>query len=54
MLLPLDISCGLLMEGCSMTLEKLLRSFLLPVAAALLAAESFTISWTAPGPWRRA
>jgi hypothetical protein len=29
-----------------------LRSFLLPVASAVLAAQSFADSWSAPGPWR--
>jgi hypothetical protein len=31
-----------------------LRSFLLPVARALLAAKSFPASWAAPGPWQSA
>lgn len=31
-----------------------LRSFLLPVATALLAARTFPASWGAPGPWRGA
>lgn len=34
--------------------RELLRSFLLPVATALLAAERFPVSWTAPGPWQGA
>lgn len=29
-----------------------LRSFLLPVASAVLAAQSFADSWSAPGPWK--
>jgi hypothetical protein len=29
-----------------------LRSFLLPVATALLAAQRFTATWAAPGPWQ--
>jgi Nucleotidyl transferase AbiEii toxin, Type IV TA system len=34
--------------------RELLRRFLLPVATALLAAQSFPVSWTAPGPWQAA
>jgi hypothetical protein len=34
--------------------SELLRLFLLPVATAVLAAQSFPASWTAPGPWQGA
>ncbi len=34
--------------------RELLRSFLLPVATAVLAAKGFPVSWTAPGPWQGA
>jgi hypothetical protein len=31
-----------------------LRRFLLPLASAILAAQTFTASWAAPGPWQEA
>lgn len=43
------------LDGAPKTLDEArdrLRSFLLPVATALLAAQSFAASWTAPGPWQ--